>query len=224
MLTVLTEKNGKISVLAKNIRRVKGRFGAGASFLCYSDLEVEPSRSELYYLRRATPIENFFNISESIEKLALATYMGQLASAVIPDFFTSDSNSLSLVLNTFYMLSNTDKDLKLLKSIFELRLMAEEGCAPQVTECAKCGGVSFPMHFLEKDGVVECNDCTNEGTELNEALYKSILYILNADLKKLYSFTLGEENTELLSRIAEQYCIYQIGKPLPSLEYYKQFI
>ncbi len=49
IITVLTEKNGKISVLAKNIRRVKGRFGAGASFLCYSDFEVEPSRNELYY-------------------------------------------------------------------------------------------------------------------------------------------------------------------------------
>ena len=103
ILTVLTEKDGKISVLAKNIRRVKGRFGAGATFLCYSDFEVAPSNNELFYLKRATPIENFFALSEDIEKLALATYFGQIASYAVPECFSSDSETLSLLLNTFYM-------------------------------------------------------------------------------------------------------------------------
>lgn len=219
ILTVLTENNGKISVLAKNIRRVKGRFGAGASFLCYSDLELEPSRTELYYLKRATPVENFFGISESIEALALATYMGQLASYIVPECFSTDSNSLSLLLNTFYVLAHGKKDLKLVKSIFELRLMAEEGAAPQIAECDKCGGVKFPMCFSVNDGVVRCAECGGEGIMLNEALYKSMLYILGADIKKIYNFTLGSENAEVLYRLSERYALHQTGRDLPALDY-----
>jgi len=224
MLTVLTEKNGKISVLAKNIRRVKGRFGAGASFLCYSDLELDPSRTELYYLKRATPVENFFGISESIEALALATYMGQLASYIVPEYFPEDSSSLSLILNTFYVLAHSKKDLKLVKSIFELRLMAEEGCAPQIAACEKCGEVKFPMCFSVSDGVVRCAECGGEGIMLNEALYKAMLYIINSDIKKLYNFTLGEENATILYGLSERYALHQIGRDLPALDYFNSVI
>lgn len=224
ILTVLTENNGKISVLAKNIRRVKGRFGAGASFLCFSDLELEPSRTELYYLKRATPVENFFGISESIEALALATYMGQLASYIVPDCFPTDSNSLSLILNTFYVLSHGKKDMKLIKSIFELRLMAEEGASPQIASCEKCGEMKLPMYFSIKDGVVRCAECGGEGVLLNEALYKSMLYILNSDIKKLYSFSLGEENKQILYNLAERYVLNQTGRDLPALDYLNSLI
>ena len=224
ILTVLTESNGKISVLAKNIRRVKGRFGAGASFLCYSDFELDPSRTELYYLKRATPVENFFGISESIEALSLDTYMGQLASYIVPECFPTESSSLSLLLNTFYVLAHGKKDLKLVKSIFELRLMAEEGCAPQIAACEKCGEVKFPMCFSVRDGVVRCAECGGEGIMLNEALYKSMLYILGSDIKKLYNFTLGEENAESLYSIAERYALHQIGRDLPALDYLNSVI
>lgn len=224
ILTILTENNGKISALAKNIRRVKGRFGAGAAFLCYSDLELDPSRTELYYLKRATPVENFFGISESIEALALATYIGQLASAVVPEAFSSDSETLSLLLNTFYVLAHRKKDIKFVKSVFELRLMAEEGATPQVLGCAGCGNIEYPMYFSIREGTVKCPSCKGEGIPLNEALYKSLLYILGADIKKIYNFELGEENLNKLSDLAEKYCLYHLGREIPALLYLKSLL
>ncbi len=226
ILTVLTENNGKISVLAKNIRRVKGRFGAGAAFLCYSDFEVEPSRSELYYLRRAVPVQNFFALSTSIEKLALATYMGQVASAIIPDYFPGDSKSLSLLLNTFYILANTDRDIRLVKSVFEMRLMAEEGFAPEIHNCVECGGVHFPMQFRVREGNVVCASCgmTEDVFLLNESLHKTLLYILEADLKKIYAFSVGEESLKILSALTEKYCLFHVGRQIPALDYLKSLI
>lgn len=225
ILTVLTEDSGKISVLAKNIRRVKGRFGAGAAFLCYSDLEVDPSRNELYYLRRAVPVQNFFSLSESIEKLALATYMGQLASFLVPEAFSSDSRTLSLLLNTFYILANTNRDIRLIKSVFELRLMAEEGFAPSVDACSKCGSTDFPLFFQVREGAVRCKACAGaDGILLSESVYKTLLYILNADLRKIYGFSIGEETLETLCTLTEKYCLFQIGREIPALDYLKSLI
>lgn len=225
IITVLTEKNGKISVLAKNIRRVKGRFGAGASFLCYSDFEVEPSRNELYYLRRATPVENFFSLSEQIEKLALAAYLGQLTSAIVPECFPTEGRTLALLLNTFYVLANTNRDIRLVKSVFELRLMAEEGYAPETAVCAACGSLEFPLSFSVINGAVFCPSCAKEdGILINETLYKALSYILNANLKKIYAFSVGEENLKVLSRLAEDYCMYHTGREIPALNYLKSLI
>ncbi len=221
ILTVLTENNGKISILAKNIRKVKGRFGAGATFLCFSEFEITPSKNELYYLKRATPINNFFKLSESIEKLALATYMGQLASMAVPDEYSSDSDTLSLLLNTFYVLENRTLDLNLIKSTFELRLMAEEGYTPQIAECVKCGNSSSPFIFNLREGTVTCENCQGEGIKLSDALYQAMVYIIISDVKKLYSFDLGKENIKLLSDIAEKYTLLCMGREIPSLDYLK---
>lgn len=221
ILTVLTENNGKISVLAKNIRKVKGRFGAGATFLCFSEFEITPSKNELYYLKRATPINNFFKLSESIEKLALATYLGQLASMAVPDEYSSDSNTLSLLLNTFYVLENKALDLNLIKSIFELRLMTEEGYAPQITECVRCGNATPPFTFNLREGTVTCENCQRDGIFLTDAIYHAMLYIITSDVKKLYGFDLGEENIKLLSDIAEKYTLLCMGRGIPSLDYLK---
>lgn len=221
ILTVLTENNGKISILAKNIRKVKGRFGAGATFLCFSEFEISPSKSELYYLKRATPINNFFKLSESIEKLALATYMGQLASMAVPDEYSTDSNTLSLLLNTFYVLENFNRNLHLIKSIFELRLMAEEGFAPQITECEKCGETSPPFMFNLREGTVTCKNCNGDGIFLSDALYQAMVYIINSDVKKLYGFELGEENIKVLADVSERYILLCMGREIPSLEYLK---
>ena len=224
ILTVLTEKDGKISVLAKNIRRVKGRFGAGATFLCYSDFEVTPSNNELFYLKRATPIENFFALSEDIEKLALATYFGQLASFAVPECFSSDSETLSLLLNTFYMLCNSDKNLHFVKSVFEMRLMSEEGYAPLLSGCASCGNAEFPLFFNIKEGYTTCAECAKEGVEITPALFKALQYIMHADIKKIYNFTVGEETLNALSNLTEQYAIYRLGRDFPALSYLKSII
>lgn len=220
ILTILTEYNGKISVLAKNIRRVKGRFGAGATFLCYSEFEITPSKTELYYLKRATPINNFFKLSESIEKFALATYMGQLVSFAVPDCTVNESETLPLLLNTFYAMETTDRDIRLIKSAFELRLMAEEGFAPQITECALCQSEEQPFYFNIKEGTVTCNNCSDNGILLSNALYMSMLYIIAADVKKLYAFSLGEENLNVLSSIAEKYMTFCMGREIPALDYF----
>lgn len=222
ILTVLTHELGKISILAKNVRRSKSRLTAGARFLCYSDFVVNEGRN-FYYLSQCYPVEYFFSISEHIEKLALATYLGQLTAELVPDCL-EDDGALSLLLNTFYLLSKTDKNLKLVKAAFELRIMAEEGYLPSVEQCAKCGKLNEPMMFDIKQGSLICSQCGGRGIPLSVSAVQAVCYILYCDKKKLYSFETGAEVLAQLSQLAEEYVLFHTGKSFQSLSYLKLFL
>ena len=220
ILTVLTHEKGKISVLCKNVRRIKSRFAAGAHFLCYSDFVIDPGRN-MYFLRQCEPCETFYKISEDIEKLALATYLGQLTAEIVPDETDSDQ-ALSMLLNTFYVLCNAEKDLRLVKAVYELRLMSDQGFTPAVLGCEACGEKLFPMEFDAEKGCIYCAMHKNgKGFPLSEDGLNAIYYILFSPLKKLFSFTLSKELTQNLASLAEYYVLYRTDKPLKSLEYLK---
>ena len=145
MLTVLTEELGPISVMAKNIRKNKSRISAAAGFLCYSDF-VLSGGPEIYYVNQCSLIQNFYNISADIQKLALASYMGHITTQLFP-VGEPQTEAVRLFLNTLYVLANTDKDLFLIKSAFEFRIMMYAGYMPDVFKCAICGAEHFPMYL-----------------------------------------------------------------------------
>ena len=145
ILTVLTEEKGKISIRARNIRRSKSIALAGARFLCYSDFVIAKG-NDIYFLRQCSPVETFYNISEDVVKLSLATYLGQIAAETIPEGVVN-KELISLLLNTFYVLSKRNLDVRKVKAVFEFRLMGEQGYMPSLLVCEKCGDKVFPMRF-----------------------------------------------------------------------------
>ena len=70
----------------------------------------------MYYLVSAELIMSFYSLSVNIEMLAFATY---IADITVYSFTDSDPEPsvLSLLLNTFYLLSKTDTDPKKVKNV-----------------------------------------------------------------------------------------------------------
>ena len=46
-------------------------------------------------------------------------------------------------------------------------------------------------------------------------------YILDADLKRLFSFTLSEEECSCLAHTCEAYTLTQLERSFPTLDFYK---
>ena len=194
----------------------------GCSFLCYSDFVVAPAK-DIYFMRQCNQIESFYKISEDVERLALATYFGQVASELLPEG-SVNSGALRLLLNTYYVLSRMpEKNLRLIKAVFELRLLSEQGYMLDLNGCSECSETVYPMRFYPEQGEIFCNTCKKGGIEINESVYNTMVYILYTDHKKLYSFTASDEVISVLARAAEQYMISCLGKTPKSLEYLKIF-
>ncbi len=220
MLTVLTTDLGKIRVSAKHIRNSKKN--SGASFLSFSEFTLSEGK-DIYFLRQSSAIESFYELSENVEAFALASYFAQLVSEIIPEGVES-SETLSLLLNTYFVMAKKGYDLKTAKLVFETKLMELHGMMPDFSACTDCGKTDETLFFDIISGNVNCSDCASEGVELNLTCQNLISYIMSSEIKRVFSFKTSEETIDYLSPIIEKFCVNQIGRTLKTLDYYKSII
>ncbi len=206
MVTLLTPDLGKIGCAAKGARRPKSALMAGTQFLCFGEFIIYKGVSS-YSINSCEPIEIFYNIRLDIDKLK---YASQVAK-IVKDVTDENQNTyriLQLTLNTMYMLSESDKDMDLILSVFKLRLLSIIGFRPVVDKCTNCGRKDELSYFSLKENGFKCSSCgkIDKGAiSLSDSTVKSIKYIIWADAKKIFSFDLSDENKQELKILTKTY-------------------
>ncbi len=179
---------------------------AGTQFLCFADFVIYKGVSS-YNINSCDPIEIFYNVRLDIDKLKYASEVCKIASDVT-DENQSSYKILQLVLNTVYMISESEKDLDFILSVFKLRLLSIIGFRPTIEKCCNCGKKENLMYFSLKDGGLKCADCgrIDKGAiEISEGTIKAIKYIIWAEPKKIYSFNISDENKKQLKLLTKLY-------------------
>lgn len=206
ILTILTPNMGKIECVAKGSRRPKSLLMAGTQFLCFGEYLLYKG-SENYSMNSCETIELFYNIRTDLDKLKYAAYI----TRIINDVTTENQNNykvLQLFLNTLYVISNTDKDLEFITSIFRIRLLSIIGYRPEIGECRTCKQKENLTKFSIKDNGFKCETCGRQdkgAIDMNETTKDAIRYIILADAKKIYSFQIPKESIEELKIISKVY-------------------
>lgn len=205
ILTILTPNVGKISCVAKGAKRPKSMLLAGSQLLCFGEYVLRKS-NDLYTIQSCDPVEIFYNIRVDLEKLNYAATLIK----IITDVTTENQNNyyiLKLFLNTLYVISESDKNLDFIISVFKMRLLKILGYSPNVNECVCCGEKEDLSAFSIKDDGFKCSACGKQdksAINLSEGSKYAIIYSLKADLKKLFSFSISEnalKEFELITRI-----------------------
>ena len=205
MLTMLTPGLGKISCVAKGARRPKSALLGGTQLFCFGEY-VMFSGTNTYHINSCETIEIFYKIRTDLDKLKYAIHIDK----IIQDVTQENQNSykiLQLFLNTLYIISETDKDLEFILSIFKFRLLSLLGFFPQIEKCLVCGEHENLNFFSIQQNGFKCKTCGKQDTSaisINESTKNAIKYTFYSPPKKLYNFELKEESLEeykLISRI-----------------------
>ena len=213
MLTILTPNLGKIDCLAKGARRSKSLLLAGTQFLCFGEYLLYKG-ADNYSMNSCEIIELFYKIRTDLDKLKYATYI----TKIISDVTTENQNNykvLQLYLNTLYVISETEKELDFITSVFRIRLMAIIGFRPQITECVMCKQKDDLTHFSIKDSGFKCKSCAKQDSgaiEITETTKDAIRYIILSDAKKIYSFNVPEETKKELEIVSKIYLTDKLEK------------
>ncbi len=206
MVTLLTPDLGKIGCAAKGARRPKSALMAGTQFLCFGEFLIYKGVSS-YSINSCEPIEIFYNIRLDIDKLKYASEIAKIVNDVT-DENQNTYRILQLVLNTIYMISETDKDLDLILSIFKLRLLSIIGFRPIIEKCTSCNEKEHLNYFSLRDNGLKCVSCAKSdksAIKLSDTTVKAIKYIIWADAKKIFSFDVSEENKRELGLLTKTY-------------------
>ena len=205
MVTMLTPNLGKIGCSARGARRTKSQLLSGTQFLCFGEYMLFKG-GDTYSINSCETIEVFYNIRTDLDKLLYASHI----TKIINDVTTENQNSyniLKLFLNTLYAISETDKNLDFLVSVFKMRLMKILGFRPNVDECVCCKKKENLTFFSFKDNGFKCENCARQDTgcfAFSEATKNAIIYSVKADSKKIFSFNLSENSLkefEIVSRL-----------------------
>ena len=213
MLTMITPDLGKISCAARGARRPKSSLIAGTQLLAFGEYILYKG-ANAYNINSCELIEIFYNIRTDLDKLSVAAYI----TKIINDVTTENQNSyqiLQLFLNTLYTISETDKNLDIVLSIFRFRLLKIIGFSPKVTECVNCNTKENLRYFSIKDNGYKCNICGKQdksAIEMSEATKTAIQYAILAEPKKLYSFIVNQDSVRELSLISKIYLEEKLEK------------
>ena len=206
MLTMLTPGLGKISCVAKGARRTKSALLAGTQLLCFGEYLMYKG-SNTYNINSCETIEVFYNIRTDLDKLKYAVHI----TKIIRDVTEENQNCykiLQLFLNTLYVISETDKDLNLVLSIFKLRLLSILGFTPRINECVSCKEKNDIAYFSIKDNGFKCKACGKQdkgSIKISQSTQNAIKYIISAPAKKLFSFSLRDESLKELEILTKIY-------------------
>ena len=152
---------GKISCVAKGARRPKSALLAGTQMFCFGEYLVYKG-SQTYHINSVEPIEVFYNLRIDLDKLKYAVHINK----IVQDVTHENQNCyqiLQLLLNTLYIISETDKNLDMVLGVFKLRLLCILGFTPQVMKCTNCQEKENLTYFSLKDNGLKCKICGKQG-------------------------------------------------------------
>ena len=197
---------GKISCVAKGARRPKSALLAGTQMFCFGEYLVYKG-SQTYHINSVEPIEVFYNLRIDLDKLKYAVHINK----IVQDVTHENQNCyqiLQLLLNTLYIISETDKNLDMVLGVFKLRLLCILEFTPQVMQCTNCQEKENLTYFSLKDNGLKCKICGKQDTstiQISESTLNAIKYTVTAPPKKLYSFDLKDGALEEFKLVSKLY-------------------
>lgn len=205
MITLLTP-NGKIGCAAKGARRPKSVLMAGTQFFCFGEYVIFKGNNS-YSVNSCDTIEIFYNLRTDLDKLNCAVEICKIIDSVT--FENQNTYTiLQLVLNTLYVISETNKNLELIMSVFKIRLLCILGFMPKVSNCLVCKENKDIVYFSIMDDGFKCRSCGRSDKScisICPTTVDAIRYIIMSPAKQIFSFELSEEALKELSMISNIY-------------------
>lgn len=159
ILTLLTPDHGKLSLMAKGVRRIKSKLAGGIELFSVSDITFIRGRGEIGTLVSTRLIRHYGNIVSDINRTMLGYDLIRILHRATED--APEADYFELLEQAFAALNDTENSLELIKTWFLMQLLRLDGHAPNLhtdvagtkLDAGKEYTFSFDdMAFMERPG------------------------------------------------------------------------
>lgn len=223
LLTVLTEKHGKLTVKARGLRRRNSPLVAPCQLLAFGEFVLFEYRGQ-YTINEAHSIELFRGLRGELTRLALGTYFAQVTELLSQEDLPNPELQ-ALLLNCLYILSQGVLPESQVKAVFELRAACIGGFTPDLSGCHVCGNPNAQRFDLSA-GCLECADCRSSDSlgirmPVDGGILEAMRYICDCPPKGLFRFRLPGKSLDTLAHVTEGYLTAQLERSFSTLDFYK---
>lgn len=217
-LVLLTRELGRITVFAGGARRPTCPYIAACRAFTFARFSLTQSRT-VYRLKSAQIVESFEALARDFDAVSYGTYFLELSG-----YFSEENVEAGELVNLLFVslkaLLKPVLPKRLVRCVFELRILVINGEAPQVFECVSCKKELHDGFFLLKRHGIGCAECS-AGTDMLYLPHGAVVamqFVETAALSKLYTFSVSEEVLDTFCRVMKQYYHYYVGHTFKSLE------
>lgn len=217
-LVLLTKELGKVTAFAGGARRQGSALLAASQPMVMGRFGLHRGR-DAYNINSVKVTGYFSNELKEFEKISMASYFLELA-----EYFGHENEDAGQMLNLLYVsmkaLANPKIPDRLVRYIYELKILVINGEYPQVFSCVKCGsGENLQVFDMKSHGMLcgGCRESASEQYEVRESALYAMQYIVSSPLEKLYTFNVSEQVLEQLEYIIGNYLKKRVDRDFKSL-------
>jgi DNA repair protein RecO (recombination protein O) len=164
IITMLTQRHGKVRAVAKGVRRTSSRFGARLEPFGHVDVQFYTGRT-LDVVTQVQTLDAFgVGLVGDYQRYTAACAVLETADRLTVEEGAPVLRLYLLVTGALRALATTDRDASLVLDAYLMRAMSFAGWAPAVDECARCGDAGPQRAFSVPAGGVVCARCRPPGS------------------------------------------------------------
>ena len=215
ILTLYTRERGKLSAVAKGIKRPRSKLAGSLQSFSHAVVQMAAGRS-LDIVTQAQAIDGHYRLREDMNRYAHASYVAELLDA-LTDEGLSDMKTFELLLSTLAALDRGEDSATMVRS-FELKLLRRLGYGPEIEACAVCGGdVGANTLFSVWQGGVVCRQCAaGGGVEMSDAGLRALRNLWRMEMDDLSGRCLSEGVRSEVGRVMRAFVDSHLDRPLRS--------
>lgn len=161
LISLYTEDGGKISVLAKGVKKITSKNSSNLSEFCLADVELAGGR-EINRLTKVRPVNFFPKIRVNLQKSMLAGYLISLTDSLTLSGNKDEKLFKLLQKSLFFLEDETNVRVVDMASSFLLNLCRILGFGIETHRCGSCGSVLGKKEAARLDiaaGAFLCANC-----------------------------------------------------------------
>jgi DNA repair protein RecO (recombination protein O) len=182
IITLLTQRHGKIRTVAKGVRRTTSRWGARLEPFNHVDLQCYTGRS-LDVVTQAQTVDAFgAGIISDYPRYTAGCAVLETVDRLVSEEGEPALRVYLLLVGAIRALADGVRDPSLVLDAFLLRAMTHAGWAPAITECARCAEPGPHPAFNIAAGGSVCPRCRPPGSVLpGRETYRLLDALLHGD-------------------------------------------
>jgi len=230
ILTFITQKYGKISVIAKSAKKSVKRFGGILELFYLLELIIRPGKgNKPSILQTASLIRPFEKIRTNIIHTAYASYWAELIHLFVEEK-SADENVYELFLFVIDQLNQNVVPADVLHIMFQMRFLVISGFNPNFLHCQKCqkklDDISGPTCCFDiQKGAIFCPTCVNQNKNLitlSKGTIKHLIWISNHVFHQTHRLKYSNDAISEGKLFLERFIPFCIGKTPKSLFFLKK--
>ena len=219
IVTIFSKYQGKVSVIAKGVRKVSSRRAGNLELLNQIKFFAH-GNGKLPVVTEVATLTTFKRIKSDLQKLGLAYLLLELIDQFLPEGQENNNlyNQLLLFLEGINQSKNFEKD-KVLVASFQIKLLKEMGYLPELYRCIKCGNkLKENDNFLAPHlgGLIDegCSTDSLISKRIKSDSIKVIRFINSEPIERIDQLKTSDIDVQEICKLLNIYTAYHLDRDL----------